>query len=322
MPSALLELRPAVLEDAPLAADLETAITPDDPRDPDMMTFWWGHPFGNERIVRWIAVDGGAARAFVAAGHNPWQAGEPRFGWVRVRIHPDEWAEDRYLDGLRRGEAWLREEAAEIGVQRVREDATAELETLQRHGYREERRNRVSRLDLVRHRDRLLASASAAHAEMDRQGVRMLPLTADTDPDKLQKLYALDLEATEDVPKSVPWPVPTFDEWSALFFEHPGHRADRIWIAREGDRIVGLSFMGYPPKRGTPWTSFTATARSVRGRGIARALKYQTVAQAIELGATRVETHNDAANAPILHLNMEMGYEPAPAIIELHSKLG
>jgi hypothetical protein len=30
---------------------------------------------------------------------------------------------------------------------------------------------------------------------------------------------------------------------------------------------------------------------------------------------------NDAANAPILHLNEEMAYEPAHPVLELHRKL-
>jgi GNAT superfamily N-acetyltransferase len=95
-----------------------------------------------------------------------------------------------------------------------------------------------------------------------------------------------------------------------------------LWIARDGDQVVGMSIIGYPPRRGVPWTSFTCTARSVRGRGIARALKYETVAQAIALGAKQVETANDAENAPILHLNEEMGYQPVTPLLELHRELG
>jgi len=55
--------------------------------------------------------------------------------------------------------------------------------------------------------------------------------------------------------------------------------------------------------------------------GIARALKYETVAQAIAVGATRVRTSNDSENAPILHLNAAMGYEPITPKIELHRRL-
>jgi RimJ/RimL family protein N-acetyltransferase len=73
--------------------------------------------------------------------------------------------------------------------------------------------------------------------------------------------------------------------------------------------------------RGVPWTAYTGTRRSVRGRGIARALKYQSMAQAIEVGYTRVRTSNDAENPAILRINAKMGYRPVAPIIELHSSL-
>jgi GNAT superfamily N-acetyltransferase len=71
-----------------------------------------------------------------------------------------------------------------------------------------------------------------------------------------------------------------------------------------------VSVLAYPPVRGIVGTNWTATARSVRGRGVARALKCETVAQAIALGVDRVRTGNDAANDPILHINETMGYRP------------
>jgi GNAT superfamily N-acetyltransferase len=85
---------------------------------------------------------------------------------------------------------------------------------------------------------------------------------------------------------------------------------DRFWIAREGDEIVGVSVLAYPPVRGVVGTAWTATARRVRGRGIARALKCETLLQAIALGVDRVQTGNDGANGPILHINASMGYRP------------
>lgn len=106
-----------------------------------------------------------------------------------------------------------------------------------------------------------------------------------------------------------------------MWFEDPGITEDRFWIAREGDAVVGLSVIGFPPTRGLPWTWLTGTSRAVRGRGIARALKYETMAQAIELGYQRVRTNNDGANAPILHINQEMGYRLVAPLIELHREL-
>jgi hypothetical protein len=41
----------------------------------------------------------------------------------------------------------------------------------------------------------------------------------------------------------------------------------------------------------------------------------------IELGYKRVRTANDGANAPILHINQEMGYRVVTPVIELHRSL-
>jgi len=56
----------------------------------------------------------------------------------------------------------------------------------------------------------------------------------------------------------------------------------------------GVSVLSYPQVRGMPGTDRTATARSIRGRGVARALKLETLAQAMSLGVRRVQTGNDA----------------------------
>ena len=319
---SVLHLRAATLKDAGIVADLETAVSPDEARDGEMIAFWWTHMPGVDRAIRWVDERNGAAVAYVSGTHGEWRQDARRFGSIRVRIHPDVWNEDAYLDGVDRAEAWLRDERAEKSYTRIPEDLYRDLGVLAGLGYREVRRERTWRLDLVAGRERLLAAAEKTREQMNRQGVTMLTLDQDTDPATLRKLYELDLEATEDIPKTVPMPAPPFDQWFTHWFDHPGHRKDRFWIAREGDQVVGMSILGYPLRRGIPWTSFTGTVRRVRGRGIARALKYETVAQAIALGALSVETANDSENAPILHLNEEMGYQPGTPQLELHRELG
>src|SRR5256885_2365200 len=89
----------------------------------------------------------------------------------------------------------------------------------------------------------------------------------------------------------------SFMQWMSS----PGMHADRLWVAREGTTIVGMSVLGYPPGVGNVWTDYTGTSRAVRGRGIARALKCETVTQAATLGVRHVRTNNDGQNAPILH---------------------
>jgi GNAT superfamily N-acetyltransferase len=316
-----LELRTATLDDARIVAELETTRDPADPRDPVMLRFWWEARAPEEAHMEQIAEMDGVASAFIAAGHEPWDVMPKRFGWVRAIVHPKAWSEARFGRLIETGESWLRIEKSEIAVARARESYQHELAVLTDRGYSEVRRSKVWELDLVAEREKLLAGAEKGRKQMEREGVRLLTLDQDDDPDKLAKLYELTIAAERDIPTTVPWHIAPYDEWHRFWFDNPGVREDRFWIAREGDAIVGLSVIGYPPTRGLPWTFFTGTSRSVRGRGVARALKYETVAQAIALGSQRVRTNNDGANAPILHINAEMGYQLVEPVVELHRVL-
>jgi hypothetical protein len=322
MPARLgLDLRPATLDDAAMVADLEATRDPKDPRDPQMLRFWWSMASLDEETVRLVALRAGLAVAFVSAAHSHWATTTARFGWIRPSLHADSWSEAGYSHLVSTGEAWLRSEQAATAVVRVGADFEREVAVLTGLGYREMRRHRLSELDLVAGRELLLADVVRHRHHVTDQGVRLLTLDADTDPDRMTKLYEVMTEADRDVPSTVPRHDKPFDVWKSINFGNPGIHQDRFWIAREGDSIVGLSMLQFPPVRGVPWTALTGTSRAVRGRGIARALKYETVAQAINLGSKLVRTGNDGANAPILHLNKEMGYRLFREVIELHREL-
>jgi GNAT superfamily N-acetyltransferase len=320
-PDSDLELRTATMDDAEMVADLEATRDPDDPSDPVMLRFRWSTRSAAEAHMELVAKRDGTAVAFVAAGHEPWNDMPKRFGWVRPVLHPDLWSETRFRRLIDEGESWLRKENGAFVVARVRESFKDQLRVFEDRGYREERRSKIWELDLVAEREKLLAGAEYSRKRMETQGVRLLTVDQDDDPDKLSKLYELTVTAELDIPTTVPWHTAPYDEWHRFWFENPGIRPDRFWIAREGEAMVGLSVIGFPPTRGLPWTFFTATSRSVRGRGVARALKYETIAQAIALGVQRVRTQNDGANAPILHVNDEMGYRLIGPLIELHREL-
>src|SRR5712692_2199606 len=67
-----LELRPAIIADGEKVADLETAWTPDDPRDPEMLHFRWTFPPAGEVFTRMMGERDGVAIAFLYGGHMPW----------------------------------------------------------------------------------------------------------------------------------------------------------------------------------------------------------------------------------------------------------
>jgi len=315
------ELRPATLDDAAAVADLESTRDPSEPRDPVLLRYWWQMSDELEVAMRRVCVRDGAAVAFVGASHTQWEDGGPRFGVVRPLLIHDRWSDDDYELLVAIGERWLQDEGATTAVARVREDFPLELGVLDRLGFREDRRMRTSELDLVDRHDHIVEEARESARQMREQGIELRPISEDGHPDRFRHLYETMVESRRDIPTSVPEQEMNFDEWRRYWFDNPAIREDRFWIAREGDEIVGCSVLDCPVARGVPWTAYTGTRRRVRGRGIARALKYQSMAQAIETGYTRVRTNNDADNPPILRINEEMGYELVAPVIELHHRL-
>lgn len=310
-----LVFRPAVLDDAAFASDVFSAVRPDAPSDPVVARYEWENEVESSYIVRrFVAERDARPIGFAFYEHPRWERTAARWALVSGELLPAE--RPRHLDAMfaRMEELALADGAMSFRA-RAHESDPLRRETLARRGFRETRRQREWELDLSANRDRIAAMTAESRARMDREGIRVLTLDRDHDPDRYARLWRLSEEAVQDVPTTVPIepePLEEFLKW----IRRPGIREDRIWIAREGDDVVGVSFLSYPPVRGIVFTNWTGTARAVRGRGVARALKCETVTQAIALGVDRVRTGNDAANAPILHINESMGYRSLPGWIE------
>ena len=307
MKVADMTLRETKLADAEFVADMETALRPDEPRDPVTLKNYWRNPEENAKIERFIGEVGGERVAYAHQRHELWKTPR-RFGNITGDLMPAHRTaaridalfaamEERSLaDGTKTFTAWCWEDdALRTGVVRKR-------------GYIEERRQRFWELDLVANRAKLEAMAAESRAKMREGKIRVLTVDRDTDPEKWKKLWRMSEEAIRDIPTTQPFTETTFDDFMK-WMRSPGLREDRIWIARDGDAILGVSILSYPPKRGVVSTDWTGVARAGRGRGIARALKYETVMQAIALGVDRIRTDNDFKNTPILHINETMGYK-------------
>jgi GNAT superfamily N-acetyltransferase len=203
--------------------------------------------------------------------------------------------------------------AKRVGVRSNEGDAVRIAAILGR-GFREDRRGRRWLLDLVENRERIAAMTAQSRKRMRAEGVRLLTIDQDGDPGRYRGVWRLNEEATRDVPATLPNVEDSLED-TLRWLRAPDMHEDRFWIARDGEGIVGVSVLGYPPVRGIVGTDWTATARRVRGRGVARALKCETLLQAVALGVDRVKTSNDGANDPILHINESMGYQPWVASI-------
>lgn len=317
-----LTLRPATLDDATFAADLQTTLRPDDPADPESVRYWWQNE-NREWIHDRLVIERDGSPIGLAERHRPpWERLPKRYDRIYADVLP------RHRDQLDVTysvvEARSRADGSEVFTTGALENDAFKIELLARRGYREERRGKAWELaglsdasghprdpDLV---ERLAAMAEASRERMRAQGIRLLTLAEDRDPEKYRKLWRMSEDAAQDTPRTIPRVPEPFEEFMK-WFDAPSTRRDRFWIARLGEEIVGCSVLAYPPTLGNVWTDWTGTARAVRGRGVARALKLETVLQAMALGVTRVRTGNDSQNAPILHINETMGYEPIPGWI-------
>lgn len=304
----------ASLEDAQFVADLETALFPDEPQDPVMLRCEWENEDPDTVRERLIILQGDGPVGFAQHNHPLWEKVERRFGSVGADLLPRLRRADRLAPAFAAVEERSRRNGTEIFETSAREGDAFLRGFLQARGYREDRLGRWWELDLVRHRDRLLSMRETARARMREQGISVMTLEQDADPERYHKLHALSNETEDDVPSTLPH-VDTQFEVFFKWLQAPYMRDDRIWIARIADAVVGGSLLIYPPIRGNVWTEFTGVARAARGRGIARALKLETLGQAIELGVPRVRTENDRENAPILRINEQLGYVSIPGLI-------
>lgn len=302
-----LDLRPGTLDDAAFWADVLTALRPSDPTDPVLERHWWTVKAADHVIEQWVVTHDGTPVGMLAHRHASWDRMPKRYGRVTADLLPAFRTPERLHAMYAFVEDRARAQGTKIFDQWVWDDDRLLFDVLTARGFREERRERFWECDLVANREKLAAMAEESRKRMRALGIRILTLADDVDPEKYRKLWRMSDEAEADIPTTVPHigtPWEVFEEW----MRSPGLREDRQWIAREGDDIVGVSQLSYPPVRGHVETDWTGTARKVRGRGVARALKCETVMQAIALGVPRVRTDNDGENAPILHLNASMGY--------------
>ncbi len=312
--------RPAELKDAELAADLMTASYPAMAQDPVITRMRWENPKRGFAYGRFIAESDGKPVAFLDWVHGPWEQVDD--GHCEVSVYLDRAALDREL--LVEMFTWIgnlaEAEGSRLLLAYCGEDEPEMLEALAAVDYRPERTEKVWELDLKTNGRRLVAEADEARDRMAAAGIHSTTLVGWPDPQRLRKLYELSERTIQDVPHTLTIVREAFEDFEKRV-KAPDRPHDRFWIARDGDRPVAMSYLKYPPVRGDVWTGYTCTDPDYRGRGLARGIKLQTLAQAVELGVPFVCTDNDSENAPMLHINERLGYRRRPGFVEHHKRV-
>lgn len=312
-------LRPATLDDLSWTVRLQTARDPSEPANEAQMRHWWQSSDPEHVDDRWIVEENGAPVGYAQLGHPSWEIAPMRAARLVAWFAPGAARPGRIRGVLDALEPYAIADGVALFMSGTKEGFDDEYEALVAHGYTEERRSKSWELDLATNGDRVSAMTETSRRRMREEGIEITTIDAVADPEKWRKLHAMCQESIQDIPTTVPHAPESLDSFMQ-WMSSPGMHADRLWVAREGTAIVGMSVLDYPPGVGNVWTDYTGTARSVRGRGVGRALKCETVMQAIALGVRHVRTNNDGENKPILHLNEEMGYHRIPGFIQLLKK--
>jgi RimJ/RimL family protein N-acetyltransferase len=312
--------KPATLDDAELASDVMTSAYPSLPQDPVITRYRWENPRLGYEYTRFLAYRGGRAIAFIGTVHAPWTKLADRHSEVEVWLDKAEHTGEMLESMYRWVEAAAVAGGAKLLLSYCGEDEPDVLAVHEALGYERARTEKVWQLDLSSRGSTLLKEASDARARMDSQRIRMLTVDAWDDPRATRKLFDLNERTVQDVPHTLPIVPEQYEDFQSRL-RAPDRRLDRWWVALDDDRPVAMSFLKFPPVRGPIWTGFTCTDPEYRGRGIARAVKLQSLAQAVELGVRTVSTDNDSENAPMLHINETLGYVRRPGFVEHHKRV-
>ena len=316
-----LVYRPATLDDAALAAELMTAAYPGLAQDPVVTRYRWERTRRGWSVARFIAEMDGRPIAYLDWRHGPAAEDPDRHCEVAVALD----AARLDVDLLTSMWSWSAAQAESNGA-RILEGYAAEdepemLEALARTGFQRERLDKVWELDLAERGPDLSRAAAEARSKVESGGIEFVTLSQWADPGGLERLHALNSATMKDIPTSFPMLPETFEDFERRA-NAPDRRHDRWWIALDGRRPVAMSYLRFPPVRGSIWTGYTCCDREYRGRGLARAVKLQSLAQAFEHGVRLVYTGNDSENAPMLHINRGLGYRPRPGFVTYVKRVG
>lgn len=131
-----------------------------------------------------------------------------------------------------------------------------------------------------------------------------------------RELYRCNMAIWRDMPHEphVEWQDPPLDTFIRSIFERPAVLLDSFFVARDGDEIVGLSYLLRRPD-GDAEVGDTGVLGSHRRRGIARVLKMLVTRYAAQRGIPYVHTDNRADNTAMLAINNELRFMPGEVIV-------
>ncbi|WP_171172245.1 GNAT family N-acetyltransferase [Streptomyces sp. I05A-00742] len=296
MPFTVRDLTPA---DAHAVAEVRRAAAPFMVCAPEMISWEAGQAPPGQRFRHLVTESGGRVTGSVRMGLYP-DNGED--GQAFANPYADPRVGEREADAtasalLRAAEEYLAGIGARSVFIRVTDDGRSPARA-ERHGYRRLRRSGYLRLDLA-------GTPLPPEAEPPR-GVELRPFTAFADDPR--PIHALDMETVQDEPCDIPAEILSYEAWLAHEWRQPDidHSLSTVAVA---DGVAVAFTLVRTDGLGRMMSGMTGTARSHRGRGLAKLTKNRALHLARAAGCTEAFTCNDAENGPMLAINKWFGYE-------------
>jgi GNAT superfamily N-acetyltransferase len=217
---------------------------------------------------------------------------------------------ERFATGA--GVRWLESEVRE------REIASASP-LLRKRGFEELERYQTSRQDPA---SVDLSKLDELQGRLRSCGIETTAFPAIDDEPARRELYRCNMAIWRDMPHEahVQWEDPPFETFIRSIFERPSTLLDSLFVARDGDHIVGLSYLLRRPNGGAE-VGDTGVLGSHRRRGIARVLKMLVTRYAAHQRIPYVYTDNRSDNAAMLAINDELRFMPDDVILVVEKTL-
>jgi L-amino acid N-acyltransferase YncA len=312
-----VRVRPFREDDYAHLVRIGSASYPDDPFSEEEVRHQdvgWDH--ARYWFMRFVGEDRtGAVVGTGRMNHMPWEFAPDRYV-MTVTVHPqhrrrgvggalyDYVVETLRARGARALRSWVQKETM-----------TDSIAFLAHRGFREVQRGWESRLDVVAFDFARFAGAEERAAS---QGITLTTLAAERarDPEAPRQVHEMMQTIGGDVPGTGEFTPIAYDHWLSHDVETPKAIPEAFFLAKDGDRYVGVSLVQRRLEQPEVLSQeLTGLLREYRGKGIAMALKLQTVKYARAHGYRQIRTGNDMRNRPMLRINEAMGFVKQPAWI-------
>lgn len=238
------------------------------------------------------------------------------FTWVTVDSENREQGAGRIAYSAL--EDWAISQGASVLESVVKDQDTRSQLWAERRGYVQHYRMFQSRLQLdAWDSTRFASTVSSAMAS----GIRFSTLAAESTniEDTLKRYYDFRFNLGRDIPDVAGRSLLPYSQWRESISKNPHWDPAGVFLAVHGERWVAVSHLTQLASGGF-YNSFTGVDRDYRGRGLALAVKVVALEYAQHLGSHYVTTSNHSVNAPMVAVNMRLGYVPYDGIFTLRKE--